>query len=70
MNDYECDWTDIFMRPNFKMECSIHRGEAKLKRTFHPSPIPNICTISRMKKHTLFALYDIKCIFSSFTTLN
>ena len=54
MNDYECDWTDIFMRQNYKMECSIQRGEAKLKRTFHPSPIPNICTISRMKNIICF----------------
>ena len=33
MNGYECDGTDIFIRG--QIECSIHRGEAKLNRTFH-----------------------------------
>ena len=38
------------------MKCSIQRGEAELNGTFHPSPNENICSIARMKKHSLFVL--------------
>ena len=36
------------------MKCSIQRGEADLNRTFHLSPNENICSIARMRKHSLF----------------
>ena len=42
------------------MKCSIQRGEAELNGTFHLSPNENICSIARVKKHSLFVLYNIK----------
>ena len=39
------------------MKCSIQLGEAKLSGIFHLSPGENICTIERMRKHSLFVLY-------------
>ena len=42
------------------MKCSIQRGEAELNGTFHLSPNENICSIARMKKHSLFVLYNTK----------
>ena len=36
------------------MKCSIQRGEAELNGTFHLSPNENICSIARMRKHSLF----------------
>ena len=42
------------------MKCSIQQGEAKLNGTFHLSPNENICSIARMKKHSLFVLYNTK----------
>ena len=41
------------------MKCSIQRGEAKLNGTFHLSPNENICSIARMRKHSLFVLYNL-----------
>ena len=40
------------------MKCSIQRGEAELNGTFHLSSNENICSIARMKKHSLFVLYN------------
>ena len=57
MNVYECNGTNIFMR--WKMKCSIQRGEAELNGTFHLSPNENICSIARMRKHSLFVLYNL-----------
>ena len=42
------------------MKCSIQRGEAELNGTFHLSPNENISSIARMKKHSLFVLYNTK----------
>ena len=42
------------------MKCSIQRGEAELNGTFHLSPNENICSSARMKKHSLFVLYNTK----------
>ena len=58
MNVYECNGTNIFIR--WKMKCSIQRGEAELNGTFHLSPKENISSIARMKKHSLFVLYNTK----------
>ena len=55
MNVYECNGTNIFMR--WKMKCSIQRGEAELNGIFHLSPNENICSIARMRKHSLFLFY-------------
>ena len=52
MNVYECNGTNIFIR--WKMKCSIQQGEAELNGTFDLSPNENICSIARMKKHSLF----------------
>ena len=41
------------------MKCSIQRGEAELNVTFHYSPNENICSIARMRKHSLFVLYNL-----------
>ena len=41
------------------MKCSIQRGEAELNGTFHLSPNENICSIARMRKHSLFFLYNL-----------
>ena len=41
------------------MKCSIQRGEAELNGTFHLSPNENICSIARMRKHSLFVLYNL-----------
>ena len=41
------------------MICSIQRGEAELNGTFHLSPNENICSTARMKKHSLFVLYNL-----------
>ena len=38
------------------MKCSIDRGEAELNGSFHLSPKENICSIERMRKHSLFVL--------------
>ena len=57
MNVYECNDTNIFMR--WKTERSIQRGEAELNGTFHLSPNENICSITRMRKHSLFVLYNL-----------
>ena len=57
MNVYECNATNIFMRWN--MKCSIQRGEAEFNGTFHLSPNENICSITRMRKHSLFVLYNL-----------
>ena len=57
MNVYECNGTNIFMR--WKMKCYIQRGEAELNGTFHLSPNENICSIARMRKHSLFVLYNL-----------
>ena len=46
MNVCECNCTNIFMR------------FASLNGTFHLSPNENICSIARMKKHSLFVLYN------------
>ena len=40
------------------MKCSIQRGEAELNGTIHLSPNENICSIARMKNHSLFVLYN------------
>ena len=42
------------------MKCSIQRGEAELNGTFHLSPNENICSMVRIKKHSLFVLYNSK----------
>ena len=57
MNVYECNGTNIFMRWN--MKCSIQQGEAEFNGTFHLSPNENICSITRMRKHSLFVLYNL-----------
>ena len=41
------------------MKCSIQRGEAELNDTFHLSPNENIYSIARMRKHSLFGLYNV-----------
>ena len=41
------------------MKCSIQRGKAELNGTFHLSPNENICSIVRMRKHSLFVLYNL-----------
>ena len=41
------------------MKCSIQQGEAKLNGTFQLSPNENICSIARMRKHSLFVLYNL-----------
>ena len=41
------------------MKCSIQRGEAELNGTFHLSLNENICSIARMRKHSLFVLYNL-----------
>ena len=41
------------------MKCSIQQGEAKLNGTFHLSPNENICSIARMRKHSLTVLYNL-----------
>ena len=41
------------------MKCSIQRGKAELNGTFHLSPNENICSIARMRKHSLFVLYSL-----------
>ena len=56
-NVYECNGTNIFM--GWKMKCSIQRGEAELNGTFLLSPNENICSIARMRKHSLFVLYNL-----------
>ena len=38
------------------MKCSIQRGE---NGTFHLSPNENICSNARMRKHSLFVLYNL-----------
>ena len=67
MNVYECNGTNIFMR--WKMTCSIQRGEAELNGTFHLSPNENICSIARMRKHSLFVLYNLYKDSNSSTNL-
>ena len=57
MNVYDCNGTNIFMR--WKIKCSIQRGEAELNGTFHLSPNKNICSIVRMRKHSLFISYNL-----------
>ena len=57
MNVYECNGTTIFMWS--KMKCSIQRGKVKLNGTFHLSPNENIRSIARMRKHSLFVLYNL-----------
>ena len=39
------------------MKCSIQRGEVGLNGTFHLAPNENICSIARMRKHSLFVVY-------------
>ena len=59
MNGCEYNGTDIFMR--WEMECSIQRGKAELKRTFHLLPNENSGTITRMKGiHYLFYITSIQ----------
>ena len=41
------------------MKCSIQRGYGELNSTFHLSPNENICSIARMRKHSLFAIYNL-----------
>ena len=41
------------------MKCSNQRGEAELNGTFQLSPNENICTIARMRKHSLFVSYNL-----------
>ena len=41
------------------MKCSIQQGEAELNGTFHLSPHENICTIARMRQHSLFVLHNL-----------
>ena len=41
------------------MKCSIQQGEAELNGTFHFSPNENICSIARIRKHSLFVLYSL-----------
>ena len=41
------------------MKCSIQRGEAALNGTFHLSPNENICSTVRMRKQSLFVLYNL-----------
>ena len=48
---------NIFMR--WKMKCSIQRGEDELNGTFDLSPNENICSTARMRKHSLFVLYNL-----------
>ena len=67
MNVYECNGTNIFIR--WKMKCSIQRGEAELNSTFHLSPNENICSIARMRKHSLFVLYSLYKDSKSWTNL-
>ena len=57
MNVYDFNGTNIFMR--WKMKCSIQLGFASLNGTFHLSPNENICSIARMRKHSLFVLYNL-----------
>ena len=53
---YECNDTNIFMR--WKIKWSIRQDEAELNNgTFHLSPNENICSIARMRKHSLFVSY-------------
>ena len=47
------------------MNYSIQRGEAEFNGTFHLSPNENICSIARMKKHSLFVLYQLNKSFSA-----
>ena len=35
------------------------RGEADLNGIFHISPNENVCSIARMRKHSLFVLYNL-----------
>ena len=48
------------------MKCSIQRGEAELKGTFHLLPNEIICSTARMRKHSLFVF---KVIFSDFQNI-
>ena len=41
------------------MKCSIQRGETELNGTFHLSPNENICSIARMRKHSLFVFIQL-----------
>ena len=41
-----------------RYKCSIQRGEAEVNGTFHLLPHENICSITRMRKHPLFVLYN------------
>ena len=41
------------------MKCTIQRGKAALNGTFHLSSNANICSIVRMRKHSLFVLYNL-----------
>ena len=41
------------------MKGSIQRGEAELNGTFHLPPNENICSIARMRKNSLFVLYNL-----------
>ena len=56
MNVYEFSGAIIFM--SWKIEHAIQRGEAELNRMFNLSTNENNCTIERMKKHSLFVLYN------------
>ena len=52
------------------MKCSIQRGEAELNGTFHLSPNEHICSIARMRKHSLFVLYNLyKDLLKGFPSL-
>ena len=51
------------------MKCSIQRGEAELNGTFLLSPNENICSIARMRKHSLFVLYNLYKDSNSLTNL-
>ena len=41
------------------MKCSIQRGKAELNGTLYLSPNENICSIARMRKYSLFVLYNL-----------
>ena len=59
MNVYECNGANMFM--SWKMECSIHWGDAELNGTSHLSTNKDIRTIAQIKNILyLFVLYNIQ----------
>ena len=41
------------------MKCSFQQVEAELNGTFHLSPHEYICSIARMRIHSLIVLYNL-----------